>query len=96
MRLEWTAAALKDRHRIFDYTEEFNPAAAIQVDQRISDCVARLEQHPLSGRIGRVEGTYEVVIVDTSFIAAYVIRGQVVTVLRILHCARNWPETLSD
>jgi toxin ParE1/3/4 len=49
VRLEWTAAALKDRDRIFDYTEEFNPAAAIQVDQRISDCVARLEEHPPCG-----------------------------------------------
>lgn len=96
MKLKWTAAALKDRERIFDYTEEFNPAAAIHQDRRISECMTRLIDHPWSGRVGRVKGTHEVVVIDTPFVAVYGVCDEEVIILRVLHTARIWPESLAE
>jgi plasmid stabilization system protein ParE len=42
-----------------------------------------------------VEGTREMVIDRTPYIAAYLIEGTIVRILRVLHGARAWPEGLS-
>ena len=47
------------------------------------------------GRVGRVRGTRELVIAGTPYIAAYRVKGRVILILRILHGAQLWPETMS-
>jgi addiction module RelE/StbE family toxin len=91
MRIEWSAPASEDRDAIFDYVEADNPSAAIGVDNRIREQVGDLGSFPELGRPGRVEGTRELVIVHTPYIAAYRIADGTVTVLRILHGAQLWP-----
>jgi len=49
---------------------------------------------PEMGRPGRVDGTRELVIQRTSYIAAYRITGTTVRILRVLHGAQMWPEEL--
>jgi toxin ParE1/3/4 len=49
-----------------------------------------------SGRPGRIKETRELVIAGTPYIAAYVIRGDIIRILRILHSARLWPEDLPE
>jgi toxin ParE1/3/4 len=61
MRLEWTVFAYADREAIFSYIEADSPQAAVSVDDRIEVEVERLIRFPESGRIGRVEGTRELV-----------------------------------
>ena len=92
MRLEWSAFAIEDRIAIFDYIEAGSPRAAIDVDERISNQLSLLILHPESGRIGRVAGTRELVIANTPYLAAYVIRGETIRILRILHHAQQWPD----
>jgi toxin ParE1/3/4 len=94
MRLVWTVSAYADREAIFDYIEMDSPQAAVSVDDRIETEVERLIQFPESGRIGRVEGTRELVISHTPYIAAYCIDDDAVRILRILHGAQVWPEEL--
>lgn len=96
MRLEWSLFAIEDREAIFDYIAGDNPQAAIDCDERISACVQRLLQFPESGRPGRVAGTRELVITRTPYIAPYRVRGDVVRVLRVLHGALLWPDSLPD
>jgi toxin ParE1/3/4 len=91
MRLEWSILAQSDREAIFDYIEADSPQAAIVVDDRIREQVEALIRFPESGRPGRVEGTRELVIQRTPYIAAYCIVGDVVRVLRLLHGAQMWP-----
>jgi toxin ParE1/3/4 len=67
----WSVLALSDRDEIFDYIEADNPRAAVAVDELISRQVQLLAQFPEGGRIGRVEGTRELVISQTPYIAAY-------------------------
>ena len=95
MRVEWSVLALADRDAIFDYIEAQNPRAAARIDTRISNAVDLLARFPEMGRIGRVEGTRELVISRTPYIAAYQITGDTVRILRVLHGAQLWPESLS-
>ena len=78
-----------------ELTEAEDPAAAAGVDERIEAAVARLVDFPEIGRPGRVEGTRELLVGRTSYIVPYRISGDVVRILRVLHDARLWPETLS-
>ena len=94
MRLEWSAFAIEDRVAIFDYIEAESPRAAIDVDEQISNQLSLLIQHPKRGRVGRVAGTREVVITHTPYLAAYLISGETIRILRILHHAQQWPDEI--
>jgi len=96
VRLEWSAFALEDRDGIFDYIEEDSPRAAVDVDDRIRTQVRQLLQFPETGRLGRIEGTRELVISRTPYIAAYRITGDTVRILRVLHGAQQWPDEMLD
>jgi toxin ParE1/3/4 len=96
MRLEWSRLAQADRDAIFDYIEADSPQAAIAVDDRIRMQVEGLVRFPESGRPGRVEGTRELVIDRTPYIAAYRVAGGTVGILRLLHGAQQWPEEISE
>ena len=54
-----------------------------------------LLEHSSAGRSGRVKGTRELVITGTPFVIIYRLKMQLsqVQVLRVLHYARQWPET---
>jgi toxin ParE1/3/4 len=88
--------AQADRDEIFDYIETDSPKAAIAVDKRIQERVESLARFPELGRTGRVEGTRELVIPRTPYIVAYRISGDIVSILRVLHGARRWPEDMSE
>jgi len=96
VNLEWSGFSIKDREEIFDYIEADNPQAAIEVDNSIEEQVQRLIQFPLSGRIGRIRATRELVITGTAYVVAYSAVGETIRILRALHGARIWPEELSN
>ena len=95
-RLEWSALAMSDRAAIFDYIEGDSPRAAIVVDERIRTQVEALAKFPESGRPGRIEGTRELVVQRTPYIAAYRIVGDTVRILRVLHGAQRWPDEINE
>jgi toxin ParE1/3/4 len=82
LRLEWSRLAVIDRDGIFDYIETENPLAAIAVDDRIRAQVQILKQFPLSGRLGRIDGTRELVVVGTPYVAGYIVSDASVRILR--------------
>jgi toxin ParE1/3/4 len=96
MILEWSVFALADREAIFDYIEADSPRAAIRVDDRIEARVEGLARFPEMGRAGRIEGTRELVISGTPYIAAYRIVDDTVRVLRVLHGAQQWPGEMPE
>lgn len=96
MQLEWSIFAQADREAIFDYIEADSPQAAITVDDRIREQTEGLMKFPELGHSGRVEGTRELVIQRTPYIATYRIAGNTVRILRVLHGAQIWPEELPE
>jgi addiction module RelE/StbE family toxin len=96
MKLEWSILAQADRDAIFDCIEADSPQAAIVVDERIREHVGSLVRFPELGRPGRIDGTRELVISRTPYLAAYRIRGNTVRILRVLHGSRRWPEEMEE
>ncbi len=94
MKLEWSVFALADRDDIFSFIESDNPRSAIKVDDAIRAHVERLATFPESGRIGRVAGTRELVITGLPYIVGYRITADAVRILRVLHGAQPWPDSL--
>ena len=96
MKLVWTRFALSDRDDIFSYIEAENPRAAVHVDEQIADAARRLLDFPDSGRPGRVAGTRALGIPRTPYVAAYLVDGETVRILRVLHGAQMWPDELAN
>jgi len=91
VRLEWTQPAFKDVQEAGRYIALDDPHAAKRMAERVREAVEYLVDQPNIGRPGRMQGTRELVISGTPFIAVYWVRGDVVQILRLLHHARQWP-----
>lgn len=86
----WTIDALEDREAIYGYIESDNPRAALALDESFASKAERLAVHAELGRIGRVDGTRELVV-HRSFILVYDLADGTIRILRVLHTAMQWP-----
>jgi toxin ParE1/3/4 len=91
MIIEWLVRARQQREAAIDYIAQDSPRAALAQLDEIERQVDMLMQHPEMGRPGRRQGTRELVIGRTPFIAVYRVRGARIEVLRFLHGAQQWP-----
>ena len=96
MKLKWSLHAQSDRSRIYDYLGAESPRAAILVDERIANAIAVLKKFPEIGCPGRIAGTRELVIHRTPYLAAYLVAADTVRILRLLHGAQIWPESMPN
>ena len=92
--IRWLKRALASLDAEASFIALDNPAAAARVVEAIVSMVEMLAQHPALGRPGRVEGTRELVVPDTSYLVPYRVRGDAVEILRVFHGARKWPRKL--
>jgi toxin ParE1/3/4 len=90
MQVIWTPEALQDRTDIWEYIATDNPYAASSVDQLFSDAAARLADHPMMGKSGKIPGTREL-IPHESYRLVYEIDDDIVWILAVVHTARQWP-----
>jgi addiction module RelE/StbE family toxin len=89
MKLRWTHRALADLQRLADrISADDKPLAAQSFVAALVDKVARLEQFPLLGRIGRLEDTRELIL-HRNYLVTYRVRGNEVQLLQIWHVARE-------
>ena len=96
MRVLWLDRAKADLEEVFDFMFEDDPGAAWRVYDAVRDRVGLLADQPSLGRPGRVAGTRELVLAGTPYVVAYRVdsRTDTVVILRVLHGARRWPDTL--
>ncbi|MGH7987057.1 MAG: type II toxin-antitoxin system RelE/ParE family toxin [Candidatus Binataceae bacterium] len=92
MGLRWTRAANQDLESVERYIGRDNPHAAIDVVLEIIWQVEMLVEHPGMGRLGRVEGTRELVVGGLPYVVPYIHHGGVIIILRVLHGAMKWPD----
>lgn len=93
--IEWTEQASRQLDQAHDYIALSNSQeVAARITMQIVTGVQQLATFPMSGRPGRVNGTRELVISNTPFIAAYAIDKARIVVLAIYHGSQQWPETL--
>jgi toxin ParE1/3/4 len=92
MRIEWSTLADADLKHIYAYISEESPKAAVAVLSAIRRAVrGQLATSPMSGRVGRVAGTRELVVPRLPYLVAYRIGHSRVQILRVLHGAQRWP-----
>ena len=92
MKVLWAESAVRHLREVFSYVEGENAGAAVGLRRRILATAKRLGQMPLSGRVGRIQGTREAVVPRTPHIVAYEVEGDTVKILGIWHGARLWPD----
>jgi toxin ParE1/3/4 len=95
MKLVWTEAAMADRSAIMDFISIDNVFAAIDTDDRIENAAETLLLFPEAGRVGRVSGTRELVVPRTNYVIGYTANEKDVLILRVLHGAQSWPNSLT-
>jgi toxin ParE1/3/4 len=91
MRLRWTPAAADNLEAIADYLTRHFPSFATNTIREIYDTVVSLRTLPQRGRIGREEGTRELVVARLPYIVVYRIKANAVEILHIYHGAQDRP-----
>jgi len=91
MELRWTQEAAADLEVIADYLLEHAPEHAERLVRVLYNAPAALLTFPNRGRLGKKEGTRELVTSPLPYIVVYTVRGDAVYVVRILHGAQQWP-----
>jgi plasmid stabilization system protein ParE len=93
-KVQWSQDALDDLKSQIEYIATRNPAAARRVAALIRSVGIELGSMS-TGRHGRVSGTFEKSVRGLPYIIAYAIspghEGEI-TILRVIHGARDWPE----
>jgi len=89
VEIVWGRIALEDLEEDAGTSPDDGPAAAARVHAAILSAVERLTDLPGLGRVGRVEGTRELVIVGTPYIIAYAVVAHRIMILSLMHGASN-------
>jgi addiction module RelE/StbE family toxin len=94
-RLEWSKHARADLLVIIDFISDDNPDAAQRLKDDIEEKASKLPEHPKLYRPGRVDGTREMVV-RSNYVVVYSEDAHVVSILRVLHGAQQWPPAGED
>lgn len=90
--LRWTKRAIRRLDQAGAYIARDDPQAAARVVARIIAGVDLLAERPAIGRVGRIEGTRELVLADTPYIVPYRVTLSAIEILTVMHTAQRWPE----
>lgn len=90
MKILWTPQAELDRLTIFQHLAAEHMDAAVAIDERFAEAIARLADFPHSGKPGLVGGTREL-IPHRSYRIVYEVSRDSVWILALVHTARQWP-----
>lgn len=90
--VKWLRKALKNLEQAYDYIAETDADAAIALVLKVRAATDQLAEFPMMGRVGRVNGTRELVIANTPYLVIYRVKGSAVEILRMLHSARKYPD----
>lgn len=91
MRIRWTPAAAADLQHISDYLKDHHPQYQEPSLRRMYSSIQSLKEWPHRGRVGREEGTRELLLFPLPHIVVYRVREQSIQVLRIYHGAQDRP-----
>jgi toxin ParE1/3/4 len=90
-RIRWTPAAALDLQNVSDYLNQNHPQYRLATLRKVYAIIQSLKEWPYRGRVGREDGTRELVFSPLPYIAIYRVTDQSVEVLRIYHSVQNRP-----
>ena len=93
MKVIWSADATNDVLQIREYIGHDNLSAAKLVAVTIIHGTEKLlEVFPLSGRVGRLTGTHELIVPKLPYVVVYQVSKESINILRVYHTSRLWSE----
>jgi len=94
MKVVWSRRAIRHLVCLREYIEKESEQNAALVAKRILKAVDLLENHPEMGRAGRLVGTRELVVPETSYIIPYRIRRDRLELIAVFRGRQKWPVKL--
>jgi plasmid stabilization system protein ParE len=91
MRIRWTPAAASDLQHISDCLKDHHPQYRELTMRKMYAAIQSLKEWPHRGRVGREEGTRELLFPPLPYIAVYRVKEQSIEVLRIYHGVQDRP-----
>jgi toxin ParE1/3/4 len=88
-KLRWSLAAAGDLEQISDYLHRHHPAFAVSTVQRLYRSAQSLKKNPFVGRLGKKDGTRELVLAPLPYLLVYSIDREAIHILRFLHTSRD-------
>lgn len=88
--VQWLSAARDNLAAIVSHIAEYNPDAALSLQDDIEYSVSALPDHPYLYRRGRVPGTREMVV-HPNYYVVYRVTLTEIQVLRVLHARQQYP-----
>ena len=92
MQIKWLRQVLRNLKQAHNYIIKDNPTAAQELILKIQNAANQLENYPLMGKSGRVEGTRELIISNSPYIIIYRVKEESIEILRILHTSKRYPD----
>lgn len=94
-KIEFSQKAFQDLEAIKNYIYDRNETASREVVKYIIDKIETfLAPNPCCGRAGRVAGTRELVLTKYPYIIPYLVKKDVIYIVRVLHTSRKWQNNL--
>jgi toxin ParE1/3/4 len=84
-------AAAADLQHISDYLKDHHPHYRQPTLRKLYETIRSLKEWRLRGRLGREDGTRELLFPPMPYVAVYRVHQQSVEVLRIYHTSQNRP-----
>lgn len=88
--IHWNARALDKLDDLIAYIAARDPAAAVQLQERIDATLLPVSEHPYLFRAGRVPGTREI-IAHPNYLVVYRVLSDRIQVLNVLHARQEYP-----
>jgi toxin ParE1/3/4 len=92
--IRWTVRAVRRLDMVGAHIARDDPQAAARIVARLVSAVELLADQPAIGRVGRIEGTRELVFADIPYVVAYRVGPTAVEILTVMHTAQKWHESL--
>jgi len=94
MMVKWSEDAINDLQALHDYICRDKITIAAHEVEKILHAAELLSQQPEIGRRGRIASTRELIVSGTPYIIPYRVKNNIIELLRVYHCAMQWPEKI--
>jgi toxin ParE1/3/4 len=91
MRVVWSRRAIRQLVSLREYIGKDSEQNAVLVADRILKAVELLQTQPGMGSPGRISGTRELVVPDTSYVIPYRVRHERLELIAVFHGRQKWP-----
>lgn len=88
--VEWRAEASTDLEDILSYIADRNESAAESLNEAIEQATSQLPQHPYLYRLGRADGTREIVV-HPNYLVIYLVTSIAIEIVAVVHARQQYP-----